>query len=197
MNAVATELVLKAAELSAEVRQPFPASRKIHVEGSQPGVRVPMREVALSPTRSGDGLEPNAPVTVYDTSGPYTDPDMRIDLLAGLPALREPWIDARDDSERLADLSSQFGRRRAEDPKTSHLRFQHRRAPRRALAGSNVSQMHYARRGIVTPEMEFIAIRENARLAELRESYERAGYLRRRHAGQGFGARLPEDVTPE
>jgi phosphomethylpyrimidine synthase len=196
MNAVATDLVLKAAELSADVRQPFAGSRKIHVDGPH-GIRVPMREIALSPTRTADGLEPNAPVTVYDTSGPYTDPDTKIDLLQGLPALRAPWIEARGDSATLAGLSSDFGRRRAADPKTSHLRFQHVITPRRAIGGANVSQMHYARRGMVTPEMEYIAIRENARLDELRETYERAGYLRRQHAGQGFGARLPQAVTPE
>ena len=196
MNAVATELVLKAAELSADVRQPFPSSQKIFVEG-RAGVRVPMREIALSPTRTSQGLEPNASVTVYDTSGPYTDPEARIDLLVGLPALRAAWIEARADSETLADLSSDFGRRRANDPKTAHLRFRQVHAPRRARAGGNVSQMHYARRGIVTPEMEFVAIRENARLAELRDAYRRAGYLRRMHRGEGFGARLPDEVTPE
>jgi phosphomethylpyrimidine synthase len=196
MNAVATDLVLKAAELSADVRQPFAGSRKIHVDGPH-GIRVPMREIALSPTRTADGLEPNAPVTVYDTSGPYTDPDTKIDLLQGLPALRAPWIEARGDSATLAGLSSDFGRRRAADPKTAHLRFQHVITPRRATGGANVSQMHYARRGMITPEMEYIAIRENARLEELRETYERAGYLRRQHAGQGFGARLPQTVTPE
>ncbi len=196
MNAVATDLVLKAAELSADVRQPFAGSRKIHVDGPH-GIRVPMREIALSPTRTADGLEPNAPVTVYDTSGPYTDPDTKIDLLQGLPALRAPWIESRGDSATLAGLSSDFGRRRAADPKTAHLRFQHMRTPRRAIDGANVSQMHYARRGIVTPEMEYIAIRETARLTELRETYERAGYLRRQHAGHGFGARLPAEVTPD
>jgi phosphomethylpyrimidine synthase len=196
MNAVATELLLKAAELSADVRQPLPGSRRIYVEGSD-GVRVPMREITLSPTRTQSGLEPNAPVTVYDTSGPYTDPDAKIDLLAGLAPLRSAWIAARGDSESLPDLSSEFGRRRAADERTAHLRFQHRRAPRRALAGANVSQMHYARRGLITPEMAFIAIRENARLQELRESYEKAGYLRRMHAGQPFGALLPAEVTPE
>ena len=196
MNAVATELVLKAAELSAEVRQPFAGSRKIFVEGGH-GLSVPMREIALSPTRTSNGLEPNAPVTVYDTSGPYTDPAAKIDLLAGLEPLRAPWIATRGDSEVLGELSSEFGRRRAIDPKTTHLRFQHVRAPRRARAGANVSQMHYARRGIVTPEMEFVAIRENARLAELRDTYERAGYLRRMHRGQRFGAHLPAEVTAE
>ncbi|MFA7542343.1 MAG: phosphomethylpyrimidine synthase ThiC, partial [Lysobacterales bacterium] len=197
MNAIATELVLKAAELSNEVRRPLPGSRRVHVDHGN-GLRVPMREIVLSPTRRRDGsLEANAPVTVYDTSGAYTDPDVKIDLLAGLPALRTGWINARCDSETLPGPSSNSGRQRAEDPNTAHLRFPQQRPPRRALAGANVSQMHYARHGIITPEMEFIAIRENARLAELRDSYQQAGYLRRMHAGQPFGARLPAEVTAE
>src|SRR5690606_13372977 len=132
------ELLLKAAELSADVHQPLPGSRRIHVQGRD-GIRVPMREITLSPTRTQTGLEPNAPVTVYDTSGPYTDPEAKIDLLTGLAPLRSAWIDARGDTETLTDLSSEFGRRRAADTKTAHLRFQHRRTPRRALAGANVS----------------------------------------------------------
>src|SRR5690554_1751736 len=163
MNAVATELLLKAAGLSSEARRPLPGSRRIYVEGGH-GIRVPMREIALSPTRTQSGLEPNPPVTVYDTSGPYTDPEAKIDLLAGLAPLRAAWIEARGDSGVLSSPSSEFGRRRADDPKTAHLRFPNPRPPRRARAGANVSQMHYARRGIITPEMEFVAIRENARL---------------------------------
>lgn len=183
-------------ELSAEVRKPFPGSRRIYVDGPQ-GLRVPMREISLSPTRVGETLEANPPVTVYDPSGPYTDPKIDIDLRKGLAALRADWIDARGDSEVLNGPTSIFGRIRAADPKTAGLRFAHLRAPRRARAGANVSQMHYARRGIVTLEMEYIAIRENARLEELREVYERAGYLRRLHSGQRFGARLPVPVTAE
>ncbi|MES0875198.1 phosphomethylpyrimidine synthase ThiC [Sinimarinibacterium thermocellulolyticum] len=196
MSAVADSIFHKAEELSAELRRPFPASRKIHVDGPQ-GVRVPMREISLSATRSASGLEPNPPVTVYDTSGPYTDPDARIDLAKGLPALRAGWIAARGDTEGLSAPSSIFGRIRAADDKTAHLRFAHVRAPRKAKPGCNVTQMHYARRGIVTPEMAFVAVRENARLAELREVYAKAGYLKRMHRGQRFGALLPDEITPE
>ncbi|SER14100.1 phosphomethylpyrimidine synthase [Solimonas aquatica] len=196
MNAVIDNLFRQADELSAEVRKPFPASRKIYVAGSG-DVRVPMREVSLSPTRTRDGIEPNPPVTLYDTSGPYSDPEVRIDLREGLPALRAGWIEARGDTEALRGPSSIYGRIRAADDKTANLRFEHIRAPRKARAGANVSQMHYARRGLITPEMEFVAIRENARLAELRESYEKAGYLRRQHAGQNFGAFLQKEITPE
>jgi phosphomethylpyrimidine synthase len=196
MSAAPDTIFQKAEELSEEVRRPFPASRKILVDGPQ-GVRVPMREISLSATRTADGLEPNPPVTVYDTSGPYTDPDTRIDLAAGLPALREAWIAARGDTEQLRGPSSIYGRIRAADDKTAGLRFGHIRAPRKASAGANVSQMHYARKGIVTPEMAFIAVRENARLAELREVYAKAGYLKRMHRGQRFGAQLPDEITPE
>ena len=195
MSAVIDPIHSRAVQLD-EVCQPFPASRKIYVDGPG-GLRVPMREISLSATRSEAGLTPNAPVTVYDTSGPYTDPEVRIDLLKGLPALRADWIDARGDTEQLRGPSSIFGRIRAADDKTQSLRFDHIRAPRKAKAGANVSQMHYARQGIITPEMEYIAIRENARLQELREHYQQAGYLRRMHKGQSFGANLPEVVTAE
>ncbi|MEN8719216.1 MAG: phosphomethylpyrimidine synthase ThiC [Oceanococcaceae bacterium] len=187
----------EAEALSAAVRQPFPASTKIHVPGSRPDLRVPMREIQLSGTRTAEGVERNPPLTVYDTSGPYQDPGVSIDLLAGLPPLRAPWIAERGDTEQLGGPSSQFGAQRESDPALTALRFGHIHAPRRATAGANVTQMHYARRGIITPEMEFVAIRENARLQELRASYEASGYLRRQHAGQAFGARLPEEVTPE
>ncbi|MGH8505682.1 MAG: phosphomethylpyrimidine synthase ThiC, partial [Stenotrophobium sp.] len=221
MSAVAEDILEKAETLSAEVCTPFPQSRKIYVSGSRADIRVPMREISQTPTRSQDGLVPNPPFTVYDTSGPYTDPAVKIDLLQGLPALRAPWIAVRADTEELRGPSSIFGRIRAADDKTAHLRFGHIRAPLRALsprplpqAGEgapqervraarsaeaptgNVTQMHYARRGIITPEMEFIAIRENARLQELREVYQKAGYMKR-HAGQSFGASIPEEITPE
>ncbi|MFA5940119.1 MAG: phosphomethylpyrimidine synthase ThiC [Sinimarinibacterium sp.] len=195
MSALPEQIFQKAEELSAEVRKPFPNSRKIHVEHN--GLRVPMREIALTATRTAQGLESNPPVTVYDTSGPYSDPAASIDLRQGLPALRAAWIEARGDTEQLRGPSSIFGRIRAADTHTQDLRFEHVRAPRRAKTGANVSQMHYARRGIITPEMEFIAIRENARLQELRATYEKAGYLRRMHRGQAFGARLPDEVTAE
>src|SRR5581483_6655838 len=157
MNAIPKDVI--ADVLTREATGPFPASRKVYVDGPRADLRVPMREIAQAPTQTSKGPEINPPVTVYDTSGPYSDPAVKIDLRRGLPKLREP-------------------------------------STRERRGQANVSQMHYARRGIVTPEMEFVAIRENARLAELRETYEKAGYLRR-HKGQGFGAKLPEIVTPE
>jgi phosphomethylpyrimidine synthase len=196
VDTLAKEMFHTADELSAEVRTPFPASQKIYVEGSA-GLRVPMREIHQTATRTAEGPVENPPITVYDTSGPYTDPAVSISLTRGLEPLREPWIDARGDTEQLRGPSSIFGRIRAADEKTRSLRFEHIRPPRRAKSGANVSQMHYARRGIITPEMEFIAIRENARLSELRQSYESAGYLRRLHRGQAFGAMIPGEITPE
>jgi phosphomethylpyrimidine synthase len=196
MNAVPKDMLARTAQLAAEVIAPFPSSRKIYVEGSRADIRVPMREISQTPTPASFGAEENPPLTVYDTSGPYTDPDARIDLLAGLPALREPWIEDRKDTERLPGPSSVFGKKREVDPALKDLRFGHIRAPRVARAGANVSQMHYARRGIITPEMEFVAIRENCRLQELKDSYDKAGLLKR-HAGQSFGAAIPEEITPE
>ncbi|KAA2284372.1 phosphomethylpyrimidine synthase ThiC [Arenimonas fontis] len=193
MNALPTELLRQARQLSQDLTRPIPGSRKIHVEGSRPDLRVPMREIALSPTpRLRGPAEVNAPFTVYDTSGPYTDPAARIDLAAGLPALRAGWIAERGDSEELPRLSSAFGRARAVDPKLDAVRFPATRPPRRARAGANVTQMHYARRGIVTPEMEFIAIRENQRLDAVREAH-----LLRQHPGESFGAAIPARITPE
>ncbi|MBA4284782.1 MAG: phosphomethylpyrimidine synthase ThiC [Xanthomonadaceae bacterium] len=189
----------RADALGAEVREPFAKSRKIYVTGSRPDIRVPMREISQTATRlyGPDGGEvANPPVTVYDTAGPYTDPDVHIDLLKGLAPLRSPWIAERADTEALKGPTSIFGRIRAADDKTAHLRFSHIRKPLRAKAGQNVTQMHYARAGIITPEMEFIAIRENMRIAELHESYKAAGYLRR-HAGNSFGASIPALITPE
>ena len=181
---------------------PFAASRKVHVEGSQPGVRVPMREISLTPTHStnGNGGTPNQPVTVYDTSGPYTDPNVTIDVRAGLPPLRRMWIEARQDTEELPQVTSQYGRQRAADPKLADLRFTHIRKPLRAKAGRNVSQMHYAKKGIITPEMEFIAIRENqarARAKDLMASSNGHGGGVLQHPGQAWGARIPSLITPE
>src|SRR5690554_2240279 len=192
MNAVPASLVQQAQRLSEAVTRPIPGSRRIHVEGSRPDLRVPMREIVQSRTPTVFGGEENPPVTVYDTSGPYTDPDARIDLASGLPALRAPWIDERGDTAPLPALTSEFGRAREHDPKLDPVRFPARRLPRRATAGANVTQMHYARRGIVTPEMEFVAIRENQRLEAVRD----AGLLAQ-HAGQSFGASIPAVVTPE
>ncbi|CUR45038.1 phosphomethylpyrimidine synthase ThiC [Alloalcanivorax xenomutans] len=177
-----------------EACQPIMGSRKVYVSGSRSDIRVPMREIRQDPTPLANGeLEQNPPLSVYDTSGPYTDPDARIDIRQGLPPLRDAWIEERGDSEQLAGLTSDYGRRRAADVATAGLRFPHIRAPRRARQGANVSQMHYARQGIVTPEMEFIAIRESQRLREHRE----AGLPVAQHPGRSFGAAIPDEITPE
>lgn len=186
--------------------QPLPNSRKIYVEGGTPDIRVPMREIAQADTPTGFGGEKNPPIYVYDCSGPYTDPSARIDIRQGLPALRSGWIDARGDTETLGDLSSEYGRRQAADPALAAMRFPglHRK-PRRARAGMNVTQMHYARRGIVTPEMEFIAIRENNNRAAYLEALKASGpqgeklaaLMSRQHPGQHFGANLQNEITPE
>jgi phosphomethylpyrimidine synthase len=179
---------------------PFPNAVKIHVDGTLPGVRVPMREIRVSPTQTSKGLTvQNPPVTVYDTSGPYTDPSADIDLRRGLPPLRQDWIRGRGDVEELADVSSEYGRRRAADPKLAAVRFPHLRRPLVARAGANVTQMHYARKGIVTPEMEFIAIRENQRREAARETPGgRAwGGGVAQHAGAPLGAVIPAIMTPE
>ena len=192
MNAIVSSLPQQAEQLSESVTRPIPGSRKIFVEGSRRDLRVPMRQIELQTTPTLFGGQANAPLAVYDTSGPYTDPDARIDLNAGLPPLRAPWITERGDTEQLPGLSSEFGRARARDAKLDPVRFAHVRTPCRAKSGANVSQMHYARRGIVTPEMEFIAIRESQRLDQVRE----AGLLQQ-HPGQSFGAAIPKLITPE
>ncbi|MDR9440246.1 MAG: phosphomethylpyrimidine synthase ThiC, partial [Halomonas sp.] len=176
--------------------QPLPGSRKIYVQGSRPDIRVPFREISLSPTRTSGADEQNPPLLVYDTSGPYTDPEAEIDLRQGLPELRRAWIEARGDTERLDGPTSEYGRRRANDPMLANLRFDLTRTPRRAKEGRNVTQLHYARQGIITPEMEFIAIRENQRRQALgTEEVERI--LGHQHPGEAFGARLPEEITAE
>ncbi len=151
---------INSSENSSDVQQPFPNSRKVYVQGSRADIRVPMREITLSPTQTTTGVEENPPVMVYDTSGPYTDPDIEIDLEKGLDPIRQAWITERDDTEALTDLSSDYGRERRENEALDSLRFAHLRSPLRAKAGHNVSQMFYARQGIITPEMEFVAIRE-------------------------------------
>ncbi|WP_018232639.1 phosphomethylpyrimidine synthase ThiC [Thioalkalivibrio thiocyanodenitrificans] len=196
MSAIPQDFINKTNRLSGEITRPFPNSRKIFIHGARPDIRVPMREVGQAPTQASMGAEENPPITVYDTSGPYTDPDARIDLMKGLPALREAWIEARGDTERLDGPSSEYGRARASDPELAALRFEHIRAPRRARAGLNVTQMHYARRGIITPEMEFVAIRENCRLREMRAD-PRYARLLRQHPGESFGASIPGEITPE
>ena len=164
------------AHVDAAAVQPLPNSSKIYVTGSRDDLRVPMRAVSQADTPTGFGGEKNPPVYVYDTSGPYTDPEANIDIRSGLPALRARWIAERADTEQLADLSSAFGRERDADPATAGLRFPNlQRHPLRASPGRNVSQMHYARQGIVTPEMEFVAIRENQLRAEYLEGLRTSG----------------------
>jgi phosphomethylpyrimidine synthase len=193
------------AHVDAAAVQPLPNSRKIYVTGSREDLRVPMRAVSQADTPTGFGGEKNPPVYVYDTSGPYTDPEATIDIRSGLPALRARWIAERGDTEQLAGLSSAFGRERDADPATAGLRFNLQRNPLRASPGRNVSQMHYARQGIVTPEMEFVAIRENQLRAEYLEGLRTSGpqgakladLMGRQHPGQNFGAATPREITPE
>jgi len=183
---------------------PFPASRKVFVQGEMHNIQVAMREITLSDTklhgRFGE-TEPNAPVTVYDTSGPYTDVNADIDVKKGLPRLREKWIMDRGDVEQLDQISSQYGQQRLNDTSLDHLRFNHTTKPFLALAkaGMNVSQMHYAKKGIITPEMEYIAIRENQRINLLKEQLNgQYDVMSHQHKGHSFGANTPKGyITPE
>ncbi|MDB5989800.1 MAG: thiC [Herbaspirillum sp.] len=185
--------------------KPLPNSRKIYVTGSRPDIRVPMREISQSDTAASFGFEKNPPIYVYDTSGPYSDPAAKIDIRSGLPSVRGNWIGERDDTEELAGPSSAYGIERLNDPALAELRFNLHRKPRRAKAGKNVSQMHYARQGVITPEMEYVAIRENMRrqeyMAELKASgpmgSRLADLMGRQHPGQSFGAAIPAEITPE
>ena len=187
---------LPSADISAQHEQDakdltriLPASKKVYVTGSRPDIQVPFREISLTETPTGLGGEYNPPVMVYDTSGVYTDPDVQIDLNQGLPSVRQTWIEERDDTDVLSSLSSDFGQARLKDIRTADIRFAHIQNPRRAKAGKNVTQMHYAKQGIITPEMEYIAIRENQRQGE--------GVDMRQHAGQNFGAQNLREITPE
>ncbi|EDH1768209.1 phosphomethylpyrimidine synthase ThiC [Salmonella enterica] len=175
----------------------FPNSKRIYVTGSQHDIRVPMREIQLSPTlisgtKDHPQYEENEAIPVYDTSGPYGDPDVAINVQQGLAKLRQPWIEARADVETLSDRSSAYTRERLTDEGLDALRFTGLLTPKRAKAGHCVTQLHYARQGIVTPEMEFIAIRENMGRERIRSEV-----LRHQHPGKSFGARLPENITPE
>jgi phosphomethylpyrimidine synthase len=185
------------AHVDAAAVAPLPASRKIYVEGSRADLRVPMREItqSVTPASSIDQEEVNPPLTVYDTSGAYTDPDAQIDIRRGLVALRAPWIGERADTVELAGPTSSYGQARATDDALAGFRFDLTRKPRRAHSGANVTQMHYARRGIVTPEMEFVAIRENLRREEMLASLPES--VRRQHAGHSFGAAIPASITPD
>ncbi|HDX8344988.1 TPA: phosphomethylpyrimidine synthase ThiC [Aeromonas dhakensis] len=174
-----------------------PNSRRIFIEGSRPDIRVPLREIQLADTfvggtKEAPQFEPNEPVPVYDTSGPYGEEAAPIDVRRGLPRLREEWVLERADTEALEGLSSTFTQERLADEGLDHLRFEHLPSARRAKPGRRVTQLHYARAGIVTPEMEFIALRENMGRERVRSEL-----LRTQHPGQGFGARLPQNITPE
>jgi phosphomethylpyrimidine synthase len=196
MSAIPDEFLQRTAELSSSSTRPLDGSRKVYVQGSRPDIRVPMREIDLDDTPASFGAEKNPPIPVYDTSGPYTDPQVKIDLLQGLGDVRSAWIDERDDTEWLDGPTSSYGKQRQNDPELAHLRFEHLRKPRRARAGRNVTQMHYARKGLITPEMEYIAIRESMKLQELRNNPEYEKVLMQ-HPGKSFGAHLPNEITPE
>ncbi|AGC45021.1 thiamine biosynthesis protein ThiC [Myxococcus stipitatus DSM 14675] len=193
MSGASKSLKVDGKVLEGISRGPLPASRKVFVSGTlHPDVRVPLREISQTPTRHGHGPDAretaNPPVHVYDSSGPYTDPAADIDLRRGLPAAREAWILRRGDTEELAGITSKYGKEREEDPRLAGLRFGHRRKPRVARAGSNVTQLHYARKGIITPEMEYVAVRENLRVE---------ASLAAQHPGHSWGASIPKVITPE
>ncbi|MBY0240899.1 MAG: phosphomethylpyrimidine synthase ThiC [Burkholderiaceae bacterium] len=204
MNANA-KFLSATAEVDSAAVAPLPNSRKIYVQGSRPDIQVPMREISQSDTSASFGHEVNPPIYVYDTSGVYTDPAAKIDIRSGLPTPRAPWILERDDTEELAGPTSDYGQARLDDDKLAELRFNLSRKPRRAKPGANVSQMHYARQGIVTPEMEYVAIRENMRrkeyLAELRAAgplgERMADMMGRQHPGFNYGANIQAEITPE
>lgn len=188
-------------DLSEEISLQFayPNSTKQYIQGSRDDIRVPLRLIEQDPTITATGEEINPPIPVYDTSGPYGDSAQSIDLKEGLPNIRQRWIEERGDTEKLPGLSSEFGRERLADPKTAHLRFNVITEPRRAKSGNNVTQMHYARQGIITPEMEFVALREQLMLDKLMSDPAYSKLLRQ-HEGFDYGANLPkrpEDITPE
>jgi len=196
MSAIPEEFIKNTAKLSEEVTRPFRNSRKVYVTGSRDDIRVGMREIDQDDTPDSMGFEVNPPIPVYDTSGPFSDPDIEIDLMKGMPDVRSNWILERNDTEQLDSPTSEFGQKRQSDPALANLRFEHINKPRRALPGKNVSQMHYARQGIITPEMEYVAIRENQKLTELRKdpAYKK---LLKQHPGENFGAELPDEMTAE
>ncbi|MEP6770854.1 MAG: phosphomethylpyrimidine synthase ThiC, partial [Polaromonas sp.] len=195
-----TRLTVDTQDLTSRItRAPFPGSAKIYIEGSRPDIRVPFREVTLTDTLVHEGAgelrrEANPSLRLYDASGIYTDPASPIDITRGLPPLRGAWINERQDTEALPGISSAYGRERLNDPALAALRMAHAPVPRRAKAGANVSQMHYARKGIITPEMEYIAVRENLVRAQLAE---RLATERMPKKGHSFNAAIPEQITAE
>ena len=187
----ADKFVNKDADLNGEALEAFENSKKIYIEGSSPDIQVPFREITISDTPSEFGAEKNAPVLTYDTSGPYTDPKSKIDIKNGLSPMRNKWIEDRMDTEQLDGPSSIYGEKRKTDPALEDMRFNLKRNPKKAILGKNVSQMHYAKKGIITPEMEFIAIRENQRREGISE------ILQTQHPGESHGAKIPKKITPE
>ena len=187
----ADKFVNKDADLNGEALESFENSKKIYIEGSSPDIQVPFREITISDTPSEFGAEKNAPVLTYDTSGPYTDPKSKIDIKNGLSPMRNKWIEDRMDTEQLDGPSSIYGEKRKTDPALEDMRFNLKRNPKKAILGKNVSQMHYAKKGIITPEMEFIAIRENQRREGISE------ILQTQHPGESHGAKIPKKITPE
>ncbi|MFA6920685.1 MAG: phosphomethylpyrimidine synthase ThiC [Gallionella sp.] len=205
-----TKFTAEAAHVDAAAIKPLPNSRKVYVEGSRPDILVPMREISQADTPDGMGAEKNAPIYVYDCSGPYTDPLVKIDIRSGLAPMREAWILERDDTEALPRLTSEYGQKRLDDPELAEMRFNLKRAPRRAKPGRNVTQMHYARQGIVTPEMEYIAIRENILLSIAEKKFREGSdpsqnqkidgmseMMLKQHPGENFGTSMPKKITPE
>ena len=192
MSAISDSILSHTAIVDEEITKPIPNSKKTYVTGSRSDILVPMREIACSPTQTKEGLEENISITVYDTSGPYTDPNATIDIRKGLEPLRKIWIEERNDTDQLNGPSSIYGVQRLNEPELKRLRYAEPPKPRVAKSGKNVSQMHYARKGIITPEMEFIAIRENQRVREYKDKN-----LSKFHQGVPWLSNLPKEVTPE
>jgi len=185
------QFLAQTAHVDEAAIKPLPNSRKVYVQGSRPDIRVPMREITLTDTHLNNGIEKNPPIYVYDCSGPYTDPAVKIDIRSGLAEMRAPWIAERNDTEALPRLTSEYGQQRLNDPQLADMRFNLKHTPRKAKAGMNVTQMHYARQGIITPEMEYIAIRENQKRDGLSEM------MLKQHPGENFGKAMPKEITPE
>ncbi len=192
MSAIPKEVLSQSARVNQASVAPFPNSKKIYVQGSRPDIQVPMREISLSDTPLTSGHEKNAAIIVYDTSGPYSDPAVDIDIREGLAEVRDQWIRDRNDVEEVDQLNSAYGRERVVDPSLDHLRFKgHQRTSLRAKKNKNVSQMHYAKKGIVTPEMEYVAIRENMQMER------HLDLLKKQHSGYAWGAHIQKQITPE
>jgi phosphomethylpyrimidine synthase len=185
------QFLASSAHVDEAAIKPLPNSRKVYAQGSRPDILVPMREISQTSTHTNTGEETNQPIYVYDCSGPYTDPAVKIDIRSGLAEMRAPWIADRNDTEPLAKLTSEYGQQRLNDPALAEMRFNLQHTPRKAKSGKNVTQMHYARQGIITPEMEYIAIRENQKREGL------SAMLLKQHPGENFGAHMPKSISPE